>query len=133
MNPKYVHHNQNPTGRPRQETKDCVIRAISFALGMDYYDVYDELSELAKEKTIPFNYELVTNEYLKNYPQIDEVYDDGARYQLNDVCDFNDKKGTYIVQLSDHMVAVKDGKFYDQLDCGNRYCVNIWEIVDKEE
>jgi len=133
MNPKYVHHNQNPTGRPRQVTKDCVIRALSFALDKDYYEVYEELCAIGRELTTGWNEYLVICEYLKKYPQIDEIYNYDSQYKLNDVCDFNDGKGTYLVKLSDHIVAVRDGKFYDQLDCGNRYVEIIWEIVKKEE
>jgi len=133
MNPKYVHHNANPTGRPRQATGDCVIRAISFALGKDYYDTLDDICELAKDMTMPYDNDDVVFAYLKDYPQIDEVYNTNSVYKLNDVCDFNGGKGTYIVGFSDHMVAVKDGKFYDQLDCGNRYVKYIWEIPPQGE
>ncbi len=121
------------------ETRDCVIRSISIAMGMPYQQVYDDLIFLAKkEKKVPGNhrssprhgvYKATYKRYIKNlgWHWTPTMYiGSGCRVHLR-------KKelpgGSLIVSVSKHLVAVVDGVIQDTYDCsrdGMRCVYGFW-------
>lgn len=113
----YVKYNSNPN---KYRVGDCVVRAISTALGRDWADVYMELAELGLEMgdmpssnhvwgtylyKMGFDVKLIPNfcpdcytvrEFARDHPH-----------------------GTYILGTGKHAVAVVDGGYIDAWDSGN--------------
>jgi len=127
-------HNQNPKGFKRS---DCVIRAISFALGKDYYQVLKDLYEIGvKKATIPSD-PVAYRVYLESFPKVPvmkEVWLRGGgepatitrkRLTVMDLCRSD---GTYIVSVANHLTCVKDGVNYDLYDCRHKSAYEIWQV-----
>lgn len=133
---------------------DCVTRAITLATGMPYESVWEDLTTLKNRRQIrrtdadtgmPFS---VCVEYLTNYIGSKFVscnwkYGNYVRRMGVDCetsyCNYNTKtieevvgnKGTYILQLRDHMVCVRDGVFYDTWDSRGKRAKEVygyWKI-----
>lgn len=121
----YQYYNANPD---RKQVGDCVIRALSKALGQDWEKTF---VEVAFEGFL-----------LCDMPSANHVW--GAylrlkgfsRYTIPDECpdcycvaDFcrDHPEGTYILSLDGHVVAVQDGCFYDTWDCSDRAVLYYWK------
>lgn len=111
-----------------QNVGDCVCRAITIATGKDYLEVYNELKKRAKLETTR-----VINKYRghKRSTVRDGVAHETYQPYLRDLgwtkhstclpgkgvmCHLTAEelpKGTLIVQISKHLVCVKDGVVYD--------------------
>lgn len=112
----FVEHNSNPQNR---RVGDCVVRAISTALGQDWVTTYTELCITgALQFNMPSS-NAVWGTYLNNkgYKRI-AVPNECECYTIDDFCK-DHTTGTYIVGTGTHAVCVKDGKFYDVWDSGN--------------
>lgn len=123
----YQFYNPNPFGK---NTIDCTIRALSKVLDAEWNDIYLDL--------------MVSGYCLKDMPSSDDVWrsfieDRGfKRHTLPDTCpncytvaDFaaDNPEGTfllYVIGEPGHVVAVKDGDWYDSWDSGNRTVVFFW-------
>lgn len=118
---KYL--NLNPNGM-REE--DCVIRAITFASGLPYYEVSDKLWLTADlyncDRLCKFCYSNFITNVLK-YPEIN-------CYNMT-VNDFANKHnyGTYLIRINGHLTAIKDGTIYDIWDCRDELCDTVWKVV----
>ena len=132
---------------------ECVVRAIVIATGMNYLEVYNELSERQKvwantsrskraktclKKGASISKNGVYDEAWK--PYLDElgfVYT--ATMGIGTGCKVHLKaeelpSGTVICNLSRHVVCVKDGVVYDTHDCtrdGTRCVYGYWELPSK--
>lgn len=111
----FTYHNQNPYNKI---TSDCVPRAISFALGLDYAAVVKEMAEIQcltgidirdnREDLLLKRYGYDKQPMLKHH--------DNTKYTLKEfVRRF--PKGTYLIHMPHHLTVVKDGKNYDIFDC----------------
>lgn len=121
----FVKENINPKSKKRT---DCVIRAIAKAEGKTWLEVYDELTEIGRKHYSVQNDPFIYGKYLAKYPTIDVKYEiDGKkkRYTVKDICRF---KGTFIIQIANHLTTVIDGKYYDNWDCGNKSAYRIWKL-----
>lgn len=123
----WIKANPNPL---RKEVPDCVIRAISIALNMNWLDIYDDLCELGRREF--------------NMPSADSVWGKYL-YQLGfepflipSVCpkcvtvnEFTKMYpyGIYIIGTGSHAVAVIDGNYYDSWDSGNEVPSFFWRIT----
>lgn len=120
----YRYLNQNPKAR---DTEDCTVRAISLAQGKTWDKVYDELSDLAREKGMLFS----DAEFVEDY--LDGLYKRTC-YKNNKVAmtvgEFVEahKEGTYLVTMRGHITCVKDGILFDTFDCRNRLIWCAWEV-----
>lgn len=113
----YVETNNNPH---KKSVGDCVIRAISTAEAEDWDDTFIELMlKCFSIKDIPSS----------NYAWGSYLHDLGyTRYLLPDTCpdcytikQFTEDypTGTFILATGTHVVAVKDGDYYDTWDSGD--------------
>lgn len=114
----FIHYDPNPrwTGR----AGDCVIRALTLAVGKSWEEVYLELSMLGFRLGDMMSANHVWGEYLRGY---------GYRVRpLPDTCpvcytvrDFaaEHPSGTYVLATGSHAVTVMNGDYYDTSDTGN--------------
>ena len=125
----FIKLNENPFGL---NTGDCVIRAITTALNLNWFMVHDELSFLSRKMADMPSSNRVWKAYLKNKGF--------KEYEAEDTCpdcltveEFarNHPKGRYILSTAEykkanesifvtgtHVVAVIDGNYYDTWDSG---------------
>jgi hypothetical protein len=124
----FVKHNQNPQGWKRS---DCVIRALSFALDISFYQVLQDLYTIGVRLATIQNDNRVYVSYLERDHGLHkmsvkkEVDGDTRRFTVGDICAW---KGTYIVQVASHLTVVKDGACYDTWDCRKKSAYRIWKV-----
>lgn len=128
-NERFTYHNENP--KSLKSAGDCVIRAIAFATGKSWDEVFTALcSKGAKLKRMP-NDQKVYEEYLKELG-IKKMSQprklDNTKYTVAEFTKYAWRKGTYIISVANHLTVVKDGKIYDTWDCGDKCVGNYWTI-----
>lgn len=117
--------NANPINK---RVGDCTVRAISKVLNQNWGETYSGMAVQgfmlcdmpsanivwgAYLRSKGFTRNLVPDEYLEHYT-------------VQDFCKDN-PKGTYLLALSSHVVAVVDGDYYDTWDSGNEIVIYYWE------
>jgi len=120
---RFQKFNNNPL---KKKNGDCVIRAISEGLDLDWLKVYDDLYLLGRELKIVMNSKECYREYLKDYKMIVPKVIKGKK-RLK-VADF--KKGTYILSTAQHLTIVKDGVLKDLWDCREKCVYRYWIIKE---
>jgi hypothetical protein len=123
----WISANPNPKGR---HGSDCVIRAISIALNMSWYEAFDRLYLVAREDCNMPSDDNVWGHFLylmgfkpltlpTSCPQCVTVEEFTHIFPY----------GTYIIGTGRHAVAVIDGNYYDTWDSGDEICSFFWTIV----
>lgn len=122
----WIQANPNPKNK---NVVDCVIRAVSIILGLDWYTVYDALCITGREDC--------------NMPSSDDVWGHfllqlGFRpFLLPESCPecVTVKEfchiftyGRYIIGTGYHAVAIINGNYYDSWDSGNEVPTFFWKI-----
>ena len=120
----YVSYNANPDGN---RVGDCTIRAISKVLGQTWEQTY---AGVAVEGMAIYNMpsaNIVWNNYLKRKSFKRYIIPDNfpEDYSVRDFCRDN-PKGTFLLALSGHVVAVIDGNYYDTWDSGDEIPIYYW-------
>lgn len=120
----YVNYNPNPK---RQLIDDCVIRAICKVTDKSWLDVYfDLMLEGSKFYDWPMkNY--IWGHYLKELGYVKYLIPDFCPdcYTVKEFCrDY--QQGDYILALQNHVVAVRDGDYYDTVDTGDEVPLYYW-------
>lgn len=126
---EFVKFNQNPK---QKRTTDCVIRAISFALGKTWEEVYRDLAEQGIKNGLMLNDRNNWKLYLKvlgyNMERMPKTLNN-KRYTVEQFADEIARKGcTYVVKIANHITVVKDKKLYDTWNCKNKCVGNYWII-----
>lgn len=129
----FILHNENPDKR---KTIDCVIRGVSFVTGESWEDTFLGIAvECIKYHDMPeCNY--IWAGYLKRKGFTKYLLPDTCPdcYRVRDFCrDF--PVGTYLLVIINyehggHVVAVKDGDYYDIWDSGNEVPSYFWRKED---
>lgn len=125
----YINYNDNPFGL---YVGDCVIRALSTALGYNWFMVHDELCFLSRKMADMPSSNRVWKKYLEDLgfreTQIDNTCPDcmsvekftrlhpRGRYILS-TCEYS-KANENIFVVGSHVIAVIDGNYYDTGDSG---------------
>lgn len=120
----YSYYNPNPHSR---RVGDCAVRALSKALNQDWDKTYLWICIYGFiYKDMP-NGNATWGIYLKDKGFTRQIIPDTCPdcYTLNEFC-CDRPKGTYIVVLSGHVVAVIDGCIYDTWDSGNEIPIYYW-------
>lgn len=122
----WIKANPNPCGK---ESPDCVIRAVSIALNLSWYQVFDELCSLARLDCSMPSDNNVWGHYLyskgfepfllpRNCPRCVTVQTFTEMFPV----------GTFIVGTGDHAIAVIDGNHYDSWDSSGEIISFFWRI-----
>lgn len=117
----YEYFNLNPAGK---NVGDCTVRALSKALGQDWYTTYFGICiEGALRGDMP-SANATWGSYLRRNGFRRELAPDDVT-----VAEFADSHphGTYILALSGHVVCIDDGTLYDSWDSGNEIVLYYWE------
>lgn len=121
----WINYNANPINK---RVGDCTVRAISKALGQSWEKTYIDIFLRGFMMFDMPSANAVWGAYLKSRGFIrNAVTDNGSDYYtVSDFCRDN-PKGTYILALAGHVVAVIDGDHYDTWDSGEEIPVYYWE------
>lgn len=114
----FIYFNPNPLGR--LNAGDCVVRALCALFDNSWDEVYTNLCLTGYQLCLMPTHNAVHQEYLKqrgytlyslpsNCPECINVKEFAKLYP----------KGNYILAMGDHVVALKDGNFYDVFDSSN--------------
>lgn len=119
----YIYYNANPEGR---HTDDCVKRALSKALGYDWYRVHIELAVITMVRAGIETENEIWGEYLerKGFRRYSIPDTCPFCYTIRDFCD-DHPDGTFVLGTGSHVVCVVDGDYYDTWDSGDKiplYC-----------
>lgn len=126
----YVYLNVNPD---KKRTTDCVIRGVSFVLDQDWDTTFTHIAvECIKEHDMP-EYNYIWAGYLRRRGFKRFMIPDTCPncYTVKDFCRDN-PVGTYLLVIvgygSDggHVVAVRDGNYFDIWDSGNEVPTYYW-------
>lgn len=131
MKTKNIYFNPNPI---KNETGDCVIRTFCKALDMDWDSVYKELCELGFElKSMP-NSDDTWKEYAKRkgFTHHKVSNKKGSKRPTVDSFARANRKGTFILNVANHIVAVVNGHYYDTWDCGHKSLYGFYELPAEE-
>lgn len=107
---RYIYHNQNPDG---DIENDCVTRALSLALDVDYAEIRKQLYYTAKllncERLCICCYKfLIEDVYKCKRVNCDGMYP-------NDFADLH-PYGIYLLRMNGHICTCIDGEIYDIFD-----------------
>lgn len=118
----FKYHNENPNG---YTIPDCVIRAITLALGIPYYEVVellhrngiemncDDLCVCCYEKLLDFDFKL---------PHF-ESHNKTAQEVAND---FKDR--IVLLRMEGHLSCAIYGIIYDIWDCSDEIITDFWLV-----
>lgn len=121
----YVFSNPNPE---KNLVGDCVIRAISIVMGREWEDVYiDVVLQGFMMKDMPSS-NAVWGSYLHRMGYRRTVIPNTCPdcYTVKDFCEDN-PQGTFILATGTHVIAVKDGNYFDTWDSGNEIPIYYWK------
>lgn len=97
---------------------DCAVRALCKATGRDWLSVYDDLTAIGREMWRLPDEKEVGKQYLENFGFVRRKAVRGKKPTLKEFARAH-KHGTFVVQLTGHVVTVIDGTYYDSWDSGN--------------
>lgn len=118
----FKYHNENPNN---YHIPDCVIRAITLALNIPYYEVVmllqingdmyqcDCLNKLCYEKLLDYDYNL--EHYISKNKTAEEV--------ANDFCD-----DILLLRMEGHISCSINGVIHDIWDCSNEIITDFWIV-----
>lgn len=124
MKNNYIYYNASPNGQRRN---DCVVRALSLALDLDYFDVEDLLVEIGDyydcEELCVECYSYLLNAIigLKTYDGMGKTVGETAREHPNSVL---------LIRVEGHLTVSINSAIYDTFDCTNEICDRYW-IVER--
>lgn len=108
---------------------DCVIRALTKALELDWLTVFEQLIPYAREKQCMPNGKAAYEEYLKDkgfvYKGISNTK--GSKRPTVQKFALQHKKGIFVLRVAHHLVTCVDGTFYDTWDSGEKSLYGYWE------
>ena len=122
----WIKSNPNPK---KKIVPDCVIRAVSIVLGVDWYQAYDELCDIGRLDCNVPSADSVWGHYLKTLGFKPFLLPQSCP-ECTTISRFCDEfpSGRFIIGTGGHAVAVIDGNYYDTWDSGNEIPTFFWRI-----
>lgn len=122
---KYIYYNPNPL---KLSVGDCVIRAISLILNKSWEQTYIELTDLGFTMYDMPSSNRVWSELLKDYGFIRKIIPNTCPdcYTVKDFC-YDNPFGEFVLGTGEHVVAVRDGNYFDSWDSGNEIPIYYFE------
>ena len=118
----FIYYNAEPAG---ELLSDCVIRAISNALEIPYYEVVDMLYSNGSFRECDaicidcysklLTHDLKLDHYVGHYTPVETIAED-----------FSDS--VVLIRIPGHLTCAKFGKVYDTWDCTAELCTDFWVV-----
>ena len=126
----YIQYNANPS---HKNVGDCTVRAISKALQQSWEETYIGLALQGFIMGDMPSANHVWGAYLRAKGFTRRIVPDTCP-DCYTVLEFAEEHphGTYILALSGHVVAVKDGNYYDTWNSGDETPIYYWFRKDEE-
>lgn len=123
----WIPTNPNPKNK---HVPDCVIRAVSIALGQDWYTTYDALCRVGREDCNMPSADTVWGHFLFQCGFEPFILPESCPLciTVDAFCQIF-PKGTYIIGTGSHAVAIIDGNYYDSWDSGQEIPSFFWRIT----
>lgn len=118
----YIYYNRNPN---KDIDIDCVVRAISLALNLDYYKVEDMLFNVGYCFECE-ELEVQCYSYLLERVLDFKVYDAENKTVSQIAEEYPDS--TLLIRIEGHLTCAIDGIVYDIWDCTNEIADRYWII-----
>lgn len=123
-----VYYNANPK---KNETGDCVIRAFAIAFDKTWYQVFDELTALARQEATIMDADDCWKPYLakqkvepvQTIRKGKHLWKDGTAFVKAH------NEGRYILQMANHLSVSVDGVIYDIWDCSDKFVYKAWRVL----
>lgn len=124
----WKHYQNNPAGR---NVGDCAVRALSVALGIDWETAYCELASNAYYMADMPSSNAVIGAVLRQNGYYKSAIPDTCPdcYTIENFCREH-PVGMYVLGTGSHVVAVKNGDYYDSWDSGGEIPIWYWERRD---
>lgn len=126
----YVEYNANPH---RKRVGDCTVRALSKVLGQEWENTFIELCLQGFIMHDMPSSNNVWGAYLKHkgFKRSSVKTECPDCYTVRDFCE-EYPRGTYVLALDKHVIAVKDGDYYDSWDSGDEVPLYYWQAEEDE-
>lgn len=119
---EFIYYNVNPKG---EQIGDCVIRAISLATNIDYYQIEQMLYEIGEfyscEELCVCCYSYLLEDVFNLEPV--ECYGMSVREFAN-----SHPVGTYLIRMDAHLSTLINSNIYDIWNCSNEILTNAWRV-----
>lgn len=127
----YQFYNPNPCGK---FVEDCVVRAITQVLGIDWDTAYWDIAMQGFELCNRPDSNSVLGAYLcKHGFQRGAINSDAPElYTVKDFCE-DHPKGTYVLGTGTHVIPLVNGTYFDTADSGPEIPIYYWVKMEKDE
>lgn len=124
MKKYFSYKNINPI---KNETSDCVIRALALTLDKSWDEIYKELAKIGFELKVDMSADESWRKLMDNHGWIKNKISNAKGTKRPTVKEFakNHKEGRYLLQVANHLTTVVDGVCYDIWDCSDK-CLYAW-------
>lgn len=122
---RWQSYNANPKNK---RVGDCTVRAISAALGQDWYETYIDLCLKGFKMNDMPSADVVWGEYLKDkgFKRSIVPCEDGLCMTIEDFCKSH-PHGVYVLCPQSHVVAAIDGCYLDTWQSGDEIVLYYWQ------
>ena len=126
---KYYQYYQPNKKDLKDKYGDCVIRALTKVLNMEWMEVFEDMIPFCREYQALHNNQIVYTEYLKSkgFKYVGISNKKGSKRPTPKTFAKAHKIGTYFVTVANHVVAIVDGIYYDTWDSGEKSMYGYWE------
>ena len=116
--------NMTPDGKNK---KDCVLRALSYALDLPYSEIFEYLDDYKKNtKMRSYNRQKNVIEGINSLLGYECIY---SKRQSITTFIKNHSKGLYIILVTGHLTVVHNSDVIDTWDCSRKFVKCYWRVV----